>query len=217
MNDTIKIALAEDHVFVRQGMMALLASVKNIEVLFDVGNGLELLEKLNTYQPDIILLDIDMPVMNGREAIVQVKNRYPEIRVIMLSMHFTDEIVLEFVTLGAKAFLNKQVDISGILAAIFGVYETGYYYDTTVTNILARSFQVNSKAIEKNIVHVNLTIREQQVFELLKESLSTNEIAEKLVLSSRTVEGHRQRLLKKTGVSSVDELLRLEIHVSLVV
>lgn len=193
----INIALAEDHLLVRQGLVHLLNEYEGINVLFDVGNGAELLEKLKKNRPEIILLDIEMPIMSGREALQKIKEKYPKIKVLIISSHFEDSFVIEFITQGAAGFLPKNTDIDIVVDAIYAVKENGFYFDKRVSLIMAQALidhNKNTHAFEQ----VELSIRERQVLELLCKDKTTREIAEELCLSSRTVEGYRKILMEKT-------------------
>lgn len=196
MKENITIALVEDHLLFRQGMLALLNESKICEVLFDVGNGKELLESMRISQPEIILLDIDMPVMNGKQALDILKLKYPDIKVIMLSVHFEEFYILEFIKNGANAFLPKGSDISIVIEAIKSVHEVGYYYDEHISELI-RIAGSDSKFIKGKDSKPLLTKREVEVWNLIRSGKTNNEIAELLFLSVRTVEWHRLNLSKK--------------------
>jgi DNA-binding NarL/FixJ family response regulator len=135
----INVALAEDHVILREGLINLLnEEYEHIKVLFDVSNGRELLDELEESKPDVILLDIDMPVLNGKEALEEIKIKYPAIKVIMLSTHYNDSYIIEFIKMGASAYLSKASSMEEIVKAIDTVFEEGRYYDSGVLKALAK-------------------------------------------------------------------------------
>lgn len=201
----IKIGIVEDHIVVRQGLMALLPKFKEIEVLFDVSNGKELLEALTTYKPNLILLDIDMPVMNGREALLKTREKFPDVKVIMLSMHYEEAYIVDFISNGASAFLPKGSNIDKVIEAMQNVYKYGHYYDETVLETLKKA--ANEKGSTNfRTSKVVLTEKELQILALICANKSNTEIADILFISPRTVEGHRSSLLQKTGSKNLGAL-----------
>lgn len=204
--------MAEDHHVVRQGIIALLKQIDGFEVLFDVSNGKELLESMKTQLPDIVLLDIDMPEMDGWEAIEQISHLYHNVKVIMLSMHFTEEIVVGFIAKGAKSFLPKESDIEDIIKAIKGVYQFGYHYNERIAAMLESNIVRARQQSKSNVIYLDLTKRELEVLNLLQQQKSNSEIARILNISIRTLEGHRQHILQKAGVKTLDALLKLNIQ-----
>ena len=141
MKKPIHIAIVDDHVIVRQGLISLLAEYEEVNILFDANNGKELMDNLKSSKPDIVLLDIAMPIMNGKEALEKMQLKYPKIKVIVMSQYFHDEYIIEFIKAGASAFLPKNCDIDKLLDAINYVFEHGYYYDnrTAIVHILNNS------------------------------------------------------------------------------
>ena len=129
MGSQIRIALAEDHQLVRQGMVSLLQEEDDFDVVFDVSNGSELLDALETQNVDIILLDLNMPIISGQQALKIISKRYEDILVIVVSSHYSDEFIWEAVNLGARGFLPKNSDIEEVEEAIRTVHERGYYFD----------------------------------------------------------------------------------------
>lgn len=217
MYKVINIGLADDHTLIRQGMINLLKDYPDINTIFDVGNGIELLEALKTKKPDIVLLDIEMPIMSGDEVFEKIKTKYPAIKVIIVSSHFKDSYVIEFIRNGVSAFLSKNSTTDKIVSAIRSVYETGHYYDSTVATIMARAI---SNAIEgdaeKSRPDLELTYREIQVIRHICLNKTTAEIAKSLSLSIRTVEWHRSQIWKRTGCKNPTELTSFAIQNNLI-
>ncbi len=202
MTKPINIAIAEDHLLVRQGMVSLLSENEGVKILFDVSNGEELLQELKSQLPDVILLDIEMPVINGKEALEKIQEKYPSIKVIIVSMYYEDAYISEFISKGARGFLPKNSDIEKIVDAIFAVYEQGYYFDNKVSKALVLKL-IKLDKIEPVNHEVVLSEREIQVLTLTCQEKTNQEISEILFLSKRTVEGYRKTILQKTKAKNV--------------
>ncbi len=213
MTKQIQIALVEDHLSYRQGLIALLKDYEDIKVLFHVANGKEAMDHLKDKKPDIILLDIEMPIMGGDEFLDKVVQKYPQIKVIMLSQHFKDFYILEYIKKGANAFLSKNSDIEKIVDAIYKVYESNSYFDNGVSLVMANLIKnVVPQSQILNYTGEFLSERELEILKLLCAGLSNKSITEKLNLSIRTVEGHRFSILHKTDCKSVFELRNYAIR-----
>ena len=206
----IKIAIAEDHHLVRQGMVALLNEDPNIDIIFDVENGKLLLEKLPSNVPDIILLDIEMPVMNGKEALIEIRKTYPAINVIIISAHYEDAYITEFIIKGAKGFLPKNCDIEKVVEAIYAVNTQGYYFDSKVSKSLVAKL-VKSEQIAPVFNSTPLSDREIEILKLTCEERTNKEISDLLNISKRTVEGHRKKILEKTNSKNIAGLVMYAI------
>lgn len=206
MSKIINIAIADDHKVLRQGLISLLQEYDHLKVIIDVNNGRELLNALRGKKPDIILLDIEMPVMNGKEALEKIKLKFPQIKIIIMSMHFNDAYIIEFIQNGANAFLPKNCDIDKILDAIQSVYELGYYYDSKVSSAMADMLK-KIPIIPSVVEETELTKREKEILKLICLKKSNIEIASILNLSVRTIEGHRLGISKKTNTSNLIELI----------
>lgn len=202
--NNIKIGIADDHKLLRQGLISLLKEYDHLTVVLEANNGIELLKILKKDKPDIILLDIEMPEMGGKEALGLIRVKYPKIKVIMMSMHFNDAYIVEFIQNGACAFLPKNCDIDKILDAIQTVHELGYYYDSKVSKAMADLLKRKTAPLAPPI---ELTNKETIILRMICVKMSNAEIAQDLNLSIRTVEGHRYNIIKKTNTSSLDDLI----------
>lgn len=207
MHQQIKIGIADDHVILRQGLIAILKEYPHLDIVLDVNNGQELMLELEKQLPDIILLDIEMPIMNGKDTLELIQLKYPSIKVMMMSMYFNDSYIIEFIKNGACAFLPKNCDIDKLVDAINTVYERGHYYDEKISeviiNVLKQLPPIN-KLIPKKL---DLTNRELEIIELICSKKTNNEIANQLHLSVRTIEGHRYNISKKTNTTNTLELI----------
>jgi DNA-binding NarL/FixJ family response regulator len=212
MSKYINIGIADDHLLLRQGLVSLLKEYSDLKVIVDVNNGRELMEALKSNKPDIILLDIEMPVMNGREALEKITLKYPHIKVIIMSMHFNDAYIIEFIKNGACAFLPKNCDVDKILDAILSVYELGYYYDHRVSLAMANLLKNSPFDIADLTIDTEFTKRELDILKLICQKKTNTQIATALNLSTRTVEGHRYRISKKTNTNSTLELIEYALE-----
>ena len=197
MRKKIKIAIAEDHDLVRQGMVALLKREKGLRLVFDVGNGKELLDQLKITNVDVVLLDLNMPIIGGLEALRVITAKYPEVKVIIISMHYEDGFISESIGLGARGFLPKNVDFERVVDAVFSVYEKGFFIDDKVTKTLLYNMGTKANLKLKSSVCI-LTERENDVLHEICLGKSNLEIANFLGISVRTVETHKRNLLIKT-------------------
>jgi DNA-binding NarL/FixJ family response regulator len=206
MDRIITIGMAEDHLVFRQGMISLLKEEKSIEVLYDVENGLELLHCIEKQRPDAVLLDIEMPVMDGYDTFKRIKHDYPEVRVIMLTTHFHPTYILAYLKEGACAFLPKGAGIDEIVRAIHAVYNNGFYHGTKVREILER-FEKTQADEEARFLKAGLTDREVEILKMLREGKQNEDIVRDLKISLRTVEWHRRNLNHKLIEAGMGEMM----------
>jgi DNA-binding NarL/FixJ family response regulator len=198
--ETISIAVVDDHTLFREGLASLLSkSNSRFDVIWQAGNGTEFLGKLRTGFPDIVLMDISMPGMDGIEATTAAVALYPSIRIIALSMYGEQEYYLKMIQAGAKGFLRKDSDIDEVGRAIVKVHEGENYFSQEMLYALVTQPQKPKDEI--------LTDREVQILELICHGYSAMEIASKLYLSKRTVEKHRANILEKTGCHNTAKLV----------
>jgi DNA-binding NarL/FixJ family response regulator len=203
---TITIAIAEDHVLIRQALRTMLEKEHEINVLFDVGNGKELLEQLKGELPQILILDIQMPVMDGAEVYEIIKLKYPNIKVIILSMHYNEAYVSKFVMAGVVGFLPKNCDFDQLLNTIYSVHEHGYYVDASMNTLSYNSYKIALPNGSKK-----LSERQISIIRLLYLEKNVEEISKLLFLSKRTVEWHKNQIFEKTETKSVVGLLKYAI------
>lgn len=206
MTKPIHIGIADDHLVLRQGLISVLKEYENLNVIISASNGKELMDALKTNKPSIILLDIEMPVMNGRETLDRIQAKYPKIKVIIMSQYFEDGYIIDFIKNGACAFLPKNCDIDKIVDVINYVNEHGYYYDNKVSAAMAAMLKKTPN--EKKILLGNeFTKQELKIIKLICSKKSNAEIANELYISVRTVESHRYKISKKTGTNNTLDLI----------
>jgi DNA-binding NarL/FixJ family response regulator len=202
---TIKLAIADDHELFRKGFMAMLSGIPDFEFVLEAANGQELLDNLPTCTPDIVLMDLQMPVMDGMKASELLIEKYPDIKVIVVSMYDEDRFVLHMLEKGVHGYLLKDTSPDEVEKAIRQVNNEGHYFNNFVSLVMHRKMinrPSNKQPFFANSTSVGLSNREQEVLLLLCDGLSTSEISEKLFISGRTVEGHRLRILEKTGTKN---------------
>jgi DNA-binding NarL/FixJ family response regulator len=203
----IKVAIADDHALFRTGIKTALQVRKDIQMVAEAENGMQLLNLLKHIQPDVVLLDIQMPVMDGLTALPEIKRMYPGVKVIMLSFLNDHSVISKMMELGANSYITKESGADLIYAAIRGVYENEFYFND-ITNKALLSGLKNKRAAEAAAPpDVQLTEKEITILKLMCEEKSTKEIADMVDLSPRTVEAIRDKLKTKTGAKSMAGLI----------
>lgn len=209
MNElSIKIVLVDDEVLFRKGISFLLQKEKNIEVLFEASNGEELVSYLNSNEtkPDIVIMDLKMPVLNGVEATKIIRKFFPEIKIIALTSYDTKAFVINMIQVGAVAYLIKNTTPKDLIYTINEVACKGFYYNENILKTIKDTI-LTTKNSKINLETSFLSPREIEILQLICNQKTTAEIAEKLFLSPRTVEGHRNNLLLKTESRNIAGLV----------
>jgi len=207
----IEIIIAEDHQMVAEGMKSLIEFDGEMLVKHIAPHGRELLRLLNFTEPDVVLMDIDMPVMNGFEAMQQIHKDYPDLKVIIVSMHEEKGLVKKLMDAGAKGFLFKNSDKDELIWAIKSVLEGRTYYTSKLTMNLINQSPSGQKSSSSDTKIASLTEREIEILKLIADGLSNKEIGETLFISHRTVDTHRTNLMKKLDVNNIAGLIRYAI------
>jgi DNA-binding NarL/FixJ family response regulator len=206
-----KIVLADDHVLIRQGLKKLIEENKSLEVVGEAGDGLELLDVLDKVSPNLIILDISMPNLRGIEVINEAKNLCPNVKILMITMHKSEQYFLCAMSAGADGYLLKEDSDSELLSAIDIVMHNDIYISPQLSEEF--SDDVIRSYREKGVFPCEtLTNREIEVLKLVAEGLTSKEIAELLSISIRTVEHHRANLLKKLNLKNTADLIKHAIQ-----
>ena len=212
MNQT-SIILVDDHVLVRNGIRALLESEEDLKVIGEGTDGAEAIALAEEKKPDILIVDIRMPKMTGIEAVRQLSKLSPEVKCIILSMHDSEEYILQSVAAGAKGYLLKDTGKTEFIKAIHAVHDGGKYYSGDISNVLVNNLlNPSTKASEQSKIEIrtskpfDLTNKEIQVMELVLSGLTNQQISEKLQNSKRTIETHRFNLMRKMEVKNLMDL-----------
>jgi DNA-binding NarL/FixJ family response regulator len=193
----IRVVIAEDHDLVRRGFISLLRECPRIEVVSEAANGKELVEVLKHVNADIVITDLEMPVMNGDEAFNIIKQRFPGVKVIILSMHYEQTLLTGFLSKGVAAYLGKGCNEEELESAICAVYDTGHYFNHNSS--LAMCNQLKNQSSFAAFNKISLTEREIEILRLLCDDMTNKEIGERLSIEPRTVDFHRQNIYKKTN------------------
>ncbi|MFD2567148.1 response regulator [Pseudotenacibaculum haliotis] len=219
MKGKIQIVIADDEQLFRKGMRFLLERDEDFEILFEAGDGQELVDRLKSSEekPDIILMDLKMPNLNGVEATKIIHKDYPDVKIIALTSYGGKSFIINMIDVGASSYLLKNTSPKDVIFTIKEVNEKGFYYNEKVMKMIHENLLSSSgKKIRSDLDKKLLSKREIEVLELICAEYTTNEIAEKLFISPRTVDGHRNNLLLKTGSKNVAGLVIYGIQKKLV-
>jgi DNA-binding NarL/FixJ family response regulator len=205
----IRVIIADDHVLYRAGVKTALSSKKDIKIVAEADNGMHLLNMLKMIEADVILLDIQMPVMDGISTLPEIKKLYPNTRIIMLTMMDDHSMITKLMELGANSYLTKTSDSEIIYEAIKTCFEQEYYFNSLtnkalLTNLKQKNFVAPQKMMQQE---AQLNDKETTILKLMCEEKSTKEIADIVELSPRTVEAIRDKLKVKTGAKSTAGLI----------
>ncbi|HLA81228.1 MAG TPA: response regulator transcription factor [Thermoleophilia bacterium] len=207
----IRVLVVDDHTLLRDGITALLDLVPDIEVVGEASNGKEALERVKELRPDVVLMDIEMPVMDGLEAARKIRARFPAIKVLTLSQYDDSTHVLDAVEAGVQGFMTKTAASAELAASIRSVYRGDSYLSPTAARQLVGEFQ-RAEHPRSDDPYDQLTTREKEVLRLIAEGKTTQQIADILVISLKTAEGHRTNLMAKLGVHDRIELVKFAVR-----
>jgi two-component system response regulator DegU len=195
----VQIALLDDHQLFRQGMRYILQTFPYVEEIVEAGVFADLLALCRQRVPDVLLLDLQMPELDGTEVAQQLLAEFPDLKIIVLSMFSADKYITQMLKIGVRSYLPKDADQEQLCQAIEDVLTTGHHFTPRISRALIRGVQQPTRQPISLLDSVQLSPRELEVLRLLCQGRSTNQIADQLFLSRRTVEGHRQKLLEKTS------------------
>lgn len=195
------IAIVDDEILFRKGFRVLLEEFKHLEVIIESEHGKDLMDKLKVRQPDVVILDVEMPVMNGVEVTEAIRKRYPKLKIIMLTSFATKELMFSLIEKGANAFLSKNTEIKTIIKAIDQVVDKGYYFDYETSQAMAAGIVELNKP-KPSLKQVKLSSRELEVLKLICKEHTNREIADILCLSPRTIDTYRENIFQKTGAKN---------------
>ncbi len=219
MSDKINIVLADDHVLVRNGIKSMLESDADIQVIGEAGNGVEALEIASRLKPHILVLDIRMPEMTGLDAAARLKNVAPDTKAVILSMHDSEDYVLQALDAGAYGYLLKDTDKNEFIKALKQVQSGSKYFSGAVSNVLANRL-LNTKPVNKINVEVqdpyHLTRKEKEILHMVVDGKQNKQIADSLGKSVRTIETHRFNIMKKLGVNNAIDMVNKAVKENLI-
>lgn len=205
--EKLRILVTDDHTLFRKGTMMLLESFDEIETVDEAENGKLALEKLSENDFDLILLDLEMPVLDGWETAKKIVSKYPEVKIIMVSMHDSLQIISDLIEIGVHSYLLKNADPEEVHKAIVSVTNNDFYYNQLVSKALHK--KVQKDGIDKGIARrADISPREIEILQLICQELTMREIGEKLFVSEQTVHTHRKNLMKKTKAKNAVGLVK---------
>jgi len=216
MNQKKRILIVEDHTLLRAGLSALLARDADIEVVGEADNGRDAVRSVSAVAPDLVLMDLSMPGSNGIEAIYEIKRRYPSVRVLVLTLHKSDEYIQESLRAGADGYILKDASHDELRVAVRSVLNGKTYLSPDISSKVVNGYLGAGEGSSVTTIWSTVTHRERQVLKLVAEGRSNRVIAEYLCLSVKTVEKHRSNLMKKLDLHNASALTAFAIEKGLV-
>ncbi len=207
----ITIGIADDFKIFRDGLKLCFQSDENLDVIVEADNGEELLEKLQQQQPDIIIMDLNMPLLDGMEATKQIRKKWDHVKILVITMYENDKFIIHLMENGAHGYLLKNAEPKEIIKAIYAISENGYYFNDLVNKALLKKLVMKNNLKPSFNQNVELTEREMEVLKMICEEKTAAEIGKEIFLSPRSVEGIRTRLIEKVGVRNTAGLVMFAV------
>lgn len=213
---SIKVLLVDDHTLVRDGVRALLALATDIEVVGEAANGKEALEKVRKLTPDVVLMDLAMPIMGGLEATRRIRKEFPGTKVLAVTQYDDSDYVVPVIEAGARGVVTKMAAFSELASAIRAIYSGGSYLSPSAAAVLVEECQQKTTVEGGKDSYQQLTDREKEVLKLVVEGYTARQIADMLVISPKTVEWHKTSLMNKLNIHNRMELIKFAIRKALI-
>lgn len=207
----IKIAIADDYKIFRDGLKVGLLNDENLEVIMEADNGEDLLAGFEKDLPDVVIMDLKMPIMDGMEATKIIKKKFASVKVLVVTMYEDDKFIIHLMENGANGYLLKNADAEEIKKSIYAVHENGYYFNDVVNKALLKKLVLKGNLKPSFNQNIEFTERELEVLKLICAEKTAAEIGKEIFLSPRSVEGIRQRLIEKVGVRNTAGLVMFAI------
>jgi two-component system, NarL family, response regulator NreC len=204
----MRILLADDHTILRAGLKMMLNAQPDMEVVGEAQDGRQAIQEAQRLQPDIVLMDITMPDMNGIEATKQIKRNHPTARVLILTMHEHDEYVFQALRAGASGYMLKEAADTDLISALHVVQSGQFYLSPAAQSVMVGDYLQRVRTGEEKDSYSSLTEREREILKLVAEGHTNNQIAERLVISPKTVDTHRTHIMDKLNLHSRAELVK---------
>jgi len=216
MSQKYRVVIAEDHTILREGLKSLLSSSPDFEVIGEAGDGREAIRCVEKCKPNLILVDLSMPRMNGIDAIREIKRRFPETKILVLTVHKTEEYILATLKAGADGYVLKDATHAELMIAVKNVLSGKHYISPGISEKVIEGYLEGRKTLKTRTSWETLTQREREILKLIAEGYKNKEIADYLCISPKTVEKHRANLMEKLGLHNVQALTALAIEKGLV-
>jgi two-component system, NarL family, response regulator DegU len=211
-----KVYIADDHTLFRKAMVNLLRTFDRVSDVKDAENGKELLALIKTDKPDVAIVDLQMPIMDGAETCENIIGRYPDIKIIILTMHDSEKFILHMMETGVHAFLLKNTEPEELEKAIYSVAEKDFYHNDLVATVLRKNVKEKKAGQRPMFRQTELTEREKEILILTCQELTIREIGQRLSLSENTVRNHRVNIMEKIGVNNTVGLVKYAYEVGLI-
>jgi len=208
----IRVLVADDHAIIREGLRIMLGNQPDMEVVGTAANGREAVRLVDEHEPDVVVIDISMPELNGIEAIAQILPRHPHMQVVVLSIHGTKPYVYRALKAGAKGYLMKETAGLEVVDAVRAVYHGQRFLSQSIADLLTTASFRNLESFMEVSPLEALTSREREILQLVAEGKTSQEIGERLSISPKTVDTYRSRLMRKIGVEDVAGLVKFAIQ-----
>lgn len=216
MKQQYKVYIADDHTLFRKAMVNLLRTFEKVKEVKDAENGKELVNLIKHEAPDVAIIDLQMPVMDGTEASELILQKYPDVKIIILTMHDSEKYILHMMEMGVHAFLLKNTEPDELEKAIYSVAEKDFYHNDLVASVLRKNVKEKKAGKRPVFLPSELSDREKEVLSLICSELTMKEIGQKLFLSENTVRNHRVNIMEKVGVNNIVGLVKYAYETGLV-
>lgn len=214
MNKKLKVYIADDHTLFRKAMVNLLKSFESVVEVKDAENGKALLALMKYEAPDVAIIDLQMPVMDGAETCEAIVDKFPDVKIIVLTMHDSERYILHMMEMGVHAFLLKNTEPDELQEAIHAVVEKDFYHNDLVAAVLRKNVK-DKKFAQRPMFSSELSEREKEIVKLVCQELTIKEIGQKLSISENTVRNHRVNIMEKVGVNNMVGLVKYAYEVGL--
>jgi two-component system, NarL family, response regulator DegU len=208
MKQSYSVFIADDHTLFRKAMVNLIRTFTKVKEVKDAENGKELLSLIKQEAPDVAIIDLQMPIMDGTEASELILQKYPDVKIIILTMHDSEKYILHMMEMGVHAFLLKNTEPEELEKAIYTVVEKDFYHNDLVASVLRKNVKEKKAGKRPLFIHTDLSDREKEVLTLICGELTMKEISQKLFLSENTVRNHRVNIMEKVGVNNIVGLVK---------
>ena len=216
MKKKLKVYIADDHTLFRKAMMNLIQTFEGVSLVKDAENGKELLTLIKLEQPDVAIVDLQMPIMDGAETCEKILSTYPDIKIIVLTMHDSDKYVLHMIEMGVHAFLLKNTEPDEVEEAIHAIVEKDFYHNDLVAAALRKGMRDKKAGERPSFKSHDLTEREREILQLICQELTIKEIGDRLSISEHTARNHRVNIMDKIGVKNAVGLVKYAYETGLI-